>query len=186
MRPTGDGQSALLLFDVVEVLDQEKIGYAVIGAMAASVHGVVRASVDAGLVISLARQDFASLESKFKAIGLSASLREGDFEDPIPALLELMDGFDNRVDLLAGIRGLEPAAFGRVIEVTFQGAVLKVLGREDFIATKLFAGGPQDLIDAQNTIEVANGKLDMVLLRRVTQRFGPDALRALEMILNAR
>jgi hypothetical protein len=186
MRTTRDGQSALLLFDVVEVLNREKIDYAVIGAIAGSVHGVVRASVDADLVISIARKDFASLEGKFRAIGFSASLREGDFEDPIPALLELMDAYDNRVDLLAGILGLELAAFARAIDVPFQGEVLKVLGREDFIATKVFAGGPQDLIDAQNTIAVAGDNLDIVALRRITKLFGLDALRALEKILNAR
>jgi len=51
------------------------------------------------------------------------------------------------------------------------------------LTSSLFAGGPQDLID---TLEVADGTLDLGLLRRVTQRFGADALRALEAMLNAR
>jgi hypothetical protein len=33
---------------------------------------------------------------------------------------------------------------------------------------------------------VDDGTLDLLLLRRVTQRFGADALRALETILKAR
>jgi hypothetical protein len=44
------------LLDVVALLQTEKIAYAVIGAMAASVHGVVRAGIDADAVLSLTAQ----------------------------------------------------------------------------------------------------------------------------------
>ena len=53
MTTTGPGQSALLLLDAVSVLTSDGIDYAVIGALAASVHGVVRASVDADAVLSI-------------------------------------------------------------------------------------------------------------------------------------
>ena len=38
MRASGPGQSALLLLDVIGILISEKIEYAVVGAMAASVY----------------------------------------------------------------------------------------------------------------------------------------------------
>jgi hypothetical protein len=47
MRTTRSGESALLLLDAIDVLGAQKIEYAVVGALAASVHGVVRASMDA-------------------------------------------------------------------------------------------------------------------------------------------
>ena len=53
MKATGPGQSTLLLLDVVKVLNKYQISYAVIGALAASFYGVVRASLDADAVISL-------------------------------------------------------------------------------------------------------------------------------------
>src|SRR5271167_4100822 len=56
VRSTGVGQSALLLLDAIAVLSSEGIDYAVIGAMAASIYGVVRASIDADAVLSLGRQ----------------------------------------------------------------------------------------------------------------------------------
>jgi hypothetical protein len=185
MRTTRTGQSALLLFDVVALLNRENIEYAVVGAIAASVHGVVRASIDADVVLSIEVSKLKSLEHLFKGIGFATELREGEFNDPIPALLELSDAYENRVDLLAGIRGLEHAAFARAIEVGFQGEILKVLGREDFIGTKVFAGGPQDIVDAQNAISVADDALDVSLLRRIANRFGPDAISALEKLLIA-
>ncbi len=41
MRAIRAGQSALLLLDAVDVLAARKIPYAVIGAMIASVHGIL-------------------------------------------------------------------------------------------------------------------------------------------------
>jgi hypothetical protein len=54
------------------------------------------------------------------------------------------------VDLLGGLRGLDPKAFSRGIEVPFLGDTLRFVGREDFIAMKCFADGPQDLLDAKD------------------------------------
>jgi len=47
MRAQRPGESALLLLDAIEILVRQDVPYAVMGAMAASVHGVVRASMDA-------------------------------------------------------------------------------------------------------------------------------------------
>jgi predicted nucleotidyltransferase len=65
-------------------------------------------------------------------------LRYGDSDDPIGAVLALSDRHDNCVDLLVGIRGLDPGAFARAAEVPFQGSSLRVIELEDFIAMKLF------------------------------------------------
>jgi len=51
--------------------------------MAASVHGVVRASVDADAVLSLTAAELGSLERKFKAASFETDLRRGDPDDPI-------------------------------------------------------------------------------------------------------
>ena len=182
MRATGPGQSSLLLLDVVELLNSEKIEYAVVGAMAASIHGVVRASFDADAVLRVTVQRAADLERKLVQSGFQCQLNRGDFSDPIPALLSLADPFRNRVDLLIGLRGLEAEAFSRAISIPFQGTTLCVIGREDFIAMKVFAGGPQDLADARATLAAA-GPLDMELLRRLADRYGKDASAALDKLL---
>ena len=103
MRAKGPGESALLLLDVVDILSLEGIDYAVIGAMAASLHGVVRASVDADAVIRATFQRLRELETRCAAAGLRTELRRGDEDDPVPALLALGDEH-GRVDLLAGLR----------------------------------------------------------------------------------
>jgi predicted nucleotidyltransferase len=183
VRTTGPGQSALLLLDAIQVLTREKIEYAVIGAMAASIHGVVRASVDADVVLSLASQRRPSLEEQFKHAGFETESRVGDPDDPIPALLQLTDSFENRVDLLIGLRGLEPEAFLRAVEVPFQGAALRVISREDFIAMKVFAAGPQDMVDAKNAILGAGESLDVALVKRLAKRFGRSTSERLQKLL---
>ncbi len=184
MRTQRSGQSALLLLDVVDILEQAQTGYAVIGALAASVHGAVRASMDADLVLSTGTQELGALKHALEAAGFDTVLNRGGFDDPIPAMLRLNDVHGNRVDLLAGIRGLEPAAFSRTVDIPFQGRTLHFIGREDFIAMKTFAGGPQDLVDAARALAAAGQHLDMALLQRLCRRYGSDAAVALEKLLN--
>jgi len=77
-----------------------------------------------------------------------------------------------RVDLLAGLRGLDRLALSRSITVPFLGGSLRVIGREDFIAMKCFAGGHQDIADAVQALKTTDHPLDLAILRWTTRRFG--------------
>lgn len=183
MRTKVSGESALLLLDVIAVLRRHSIDYAVIGAMAAAVHGVIRASQDADIVVSLAVRDVRQVQRAFLEAGFSVQLRRGDSDDPIQAVLELEDGFENRVDVLVGIKGLGKGTFDRAVEVTFSGESLRVVSREDFIAMKLYAGGPQDLSDAKQVLAISAGLLDLSSLRMITTKYGRVAVANLDAIL---
>lgn len=184
MRAQRPGQSALLLVDAIEILRQERVEYAVIGAFALAVHGIVRASMDADVLLYTTPRRLTELHARFEQMGFGAEFRQGDSEDPVPAMLGLSDNHGNRVDLLAGLRGLDPLVFSRTIEVSFYGERLRIVGREDFIAMKCFAGGPQDLLDARSALKSGNGPVDLDLLRFVTRRFGLETVDRLEQILN--
>jgi len=183
MRTKRAGQSALLLLDAVEVLEREKVDYAVIGAFALSAHGVVRASTDVDVLVFTTPQHLAMLRARFQRAGFDTELRHGEADDPIPAMLILSDSHNNHVDLLGGLRGMDPAIFSRTVEVPFKGIDLRIAGREDFIAMKCFAGGPQDILDAQSAYRSAQSPVDLDLLRAVTRRFGRDAADNLEQVL---
>jgi len=183
MRATRSGESLLLLLDALDLLDGRKVRYAVIGAVAASLHGVVRASLDADLLLSADLRGAQNLERDFQAGGFRTRLRLGELEDPIPGLLQLSDAYGNRVDLLLGLRGLEPQAFSRTVEVPFQGRTVRFIGREDFIAMKAFAGGPLDLVDAARAILAAGPSLDIGLVRRLAEQYGRQASEALDRLL---
>jgi hypothetical protein len=184
MRTQRPGESALLLLDAVDVLRREGVRYAVIGAMAASVHGAVRASMDADAVVSLPAHRLGEIEHAFRSAGFETELRQGDTDDPIGAVLALSDSHGNRVDLLAGLRGMEPGAYTRMLEIPFHNEQLQVIGREDFIAMKLFAGGPQDIADARHALAAAPESVDVDLLRRLAASYGHAALVALDKLLS--
>lgn len=183
MRTRRAGQSALLLLDAVEVLEHEKIDYAVIGAFALSAHGMVRASTDVDVLLFTTSQRLAKLRTRFQRAGFDTEWRTGETDDPIPAMLILIDNHNNRVDLLGGLRGMDPAIFSRTVEVPFMDVNLRIVGREDFIAMKCFAGGPQDILDAESAYRSAQGPVDLDLLRAVARRFGREAADRLEQIL---
>jgi predicted nucleotidyltransferase len=72
----------------------------------------------------------------------------------------------------------------RTRQVRLAGAVLEIVGREDFIAMKAFAGGPLDLADARAVIEQDRRSLDVELLRRLAQRFGRETVNAVESLIS--
>lgn len=184
MRTKASGESTLLLLDAVEILRAENVEYAVIGALAASVHGAIRASLDADALLSLGISALAGLERRFRIAGFVTELRRGDIDDPISAVLTLRDGFENRVDLLVGIRGFDPAAFSRTFEVPFGGESLRFVGLEDFVSMKAFAGGPKDLADARSALEAASEPPNLNLLRKLAARYGAATVRSLESLLS--
>jgi len=183
VRTTQAGQSALLLLDVVEILQSENIDYAVIGAFALSVFGVVRATTDVDALLFVTLRRLTQLGTVFGQGGFGTELRQGDATDPIPSMLVLSDEHGNIVELLGGLRGMDPQVFARTLAITFRDQQLRIVGREDFIAMKCFAGGPQDLLDAHSAYQAAMGPIDLDLLRAVTRRFGREAADKLEQVL---
>jgi len=183
MRASGPGESARLLLDVVDVLVARSIDYAVVGALAASLHGAGRASLDADLVVSASVTEGTGINEALKRAGLTTEFRRGDLEDAIPGLVRVSDSFGNQVDVLLGIRGLDPKAFSRTVEVPLEGTLLRFVGREDFIAMKVAAGGPIDLVDAGSAIAADPKSLDVELVRNLGLRFGASASASLERML---
>ena len=177
------GQSALLMADVAEFPAKQGVRYEVISAMAAAVHGVVRASLDAHAVVLLQIREAHVLRQSLIEKGYDATLRTGDVDDPIPGLLEIKDRRGNRVDLLIGLRGMDPELMNRTRQVRLAETLLEIVGREDFVAMNVFDGGPVDLSDARAVIDLDRESLDLELLRRLAQRFSRDAARTVEDLI---
>jgi uncharacterized nucleotidyltransferase DUF6036 len=183
VRTSKGGQSALLLLDVVEILRREKVDYAVIGAFALTVLGVIRASTDVDALLFTKPGRLAKLERPFERAGFDTELRIAEADDPVSGMLVLSDDFGNRVELLGGLRNMDTEILSRTLAVKFRNETLRIVGREDFVAMKCFAGGPQDLLDARSAYQAAPGPIDLDLLRTVTRRFGREAADRLEEIL---
>src|SRR5438128_9368248 len=106
MRVSGPGEPAHLLLDVVDVLNELGITYALVGGLAVSYYGVPRYTDDADMAIWLkdTGKSIRDLTDHLLAVGYSAKLRRGDIDDPIFASILITDQHNNRVDLLFGIR----------------------------------------------------------------------------------
>ena len=183
MRARRAGQSLLLLLDVVDFLRKSAIDNLVIGAVAAAAHGAVRATTDADALVSLSVTEMSQLEGALSKAGFATELRRGGADDPIASVLVVSDRFGNRVDLLGGLRGFDRTAFSRAVPFKFKRATLSLVGPEDFVAMKCFAGAPLDLQDAQQVLRKNDPPINLDLLRPLTRRYGRDAADNLEKLL---
>ncbi len=163
MKINGPGESSLLLLKVIKRLDQWKIPYAIIGAFAASFHGFVRASLDADAVISVEghEEKLGRLTAVLKKDGSKIELRRGDAQDPIRSVVHVQDKFQNRVDLLTGIRGMNEDVFDRAVTASFVDASVKIISVEDFVAMKIFASSSRDIQDVVGVLKIGVGKISL-------------------------
>jgi predicted nucleotidyltransferase len=81
---------------------------------------------------------------------------------------------------------MDPDLLGRTTQVSLAGSPLEIVGREDFIALKAFAGGPVDLADARAVIAQGEGSLDLDLLRRLARRFSSATAQLVEDLIAGR
>lgn len=185
MRAKQAGQSALLLLDVIDLLKAHNIPYAVVGAFAVSFYGIVRASLDADAVISLAQSDVSAekLKRLLEKSSLKAFIRRADADDPLKGLMLIEDKFGNQVDLILGIKGMDSHVFSRVKKGKFQKENIDVIGPEDLIAMKLFAGSGKDLNDVIGILEVSKKEINFALLKKVIKSYGSDAQKRLDQVL---
>lgn len=182
---TGPGQSVKLLVELIPVMDRLHISYAIIGALAAAYYGIVRASIDADVVLFLrGDQDLREqLTEQLKALPVNVQYREGDLFDPVAGVLVLSDQFGNRVDLLLGIHGLGVDAIERTATAELDQVRVNIIGLEDFIAMKVFAGSAQDLQDARSAIKVSRERINYSLLRTLAAIYGEEEAGKLEELL---
>lgn len=178
--------SPQLLHQVGESLDEERVPWAAIGALAVAYHGWVRASLDSDALITLrgTGSDLQGLAAKLRGRGWTVEARTGEPGDPLAFVIRITDDRQNQVDLI-GIAGLDPGFFQRSIEADLDGLALKVASAEDLVALKIYAGGPMDLEDAAKVMEVAGPSLDRNLLLGLCADFGEEAEKRARTLLKA-
>jgi len=185
MRATAYGQSALLLLDIIDILKTQKIPYAIIGAMAVSYYGLPRASMDADAVISLKKNtsSIADLKEVLSLCDFNVIVKMGGCGDPLTGIILIEDKFGNQVDLILGIKGMQPSAFKRIKKDFFQDTKINMIGVEDFIAMKIFAGGQKDINDIKGVLEISKENINYELLRELTSFYGEKELSVLEDLI---
>jgi hypothetical protein len=152
-------------------------GYALIGALAVSARGKPRATHDIDLLLSADLSYFTdALPQLAEQMGGRCELHKGAQGDPIADLARIYDEQGNPViDCLRAqwkwedemIQAAEPISLGEI--------QIPVPKPEDLVVLKLRAGGPQDLLDAEELVKVVTlKKLDRQRLTAMAKRANVD------------
>jgi hypothetical protein len=152
---------------VITYLESRRVPCALIGGVALSVHGIARATLDVDLLVA----DPAILKRAFWAAGGALGtpeIRRGDADDPLAGIVRFARRREP-VDVLVG-RGLwTRKILTRRQHLQIGRTSLPVVDRADLVLLKLFAGGPQDLLDVELLLAADAGDLAEAVQKRVRE-----------------
>ena len=158
---------------------QVNLRFALLGGLAVSTWGVVRATQDIDLIADCEPSPIrnpalrAKIKKSLEEHNCFVEWRVGDYEDPIPLLLRVtLPPARARVgaDILWAHKVWQREAVERAIGVEFENTEISVLHPEDLILMKLDAGGPQDLLDVKELLMVGQPHLNLNRLRKLASR----------------
>ena len=156
----------MFILEVSKALEKNKVKYAIVGGYALSFHGIVRATVDVDLVISMSRTQLKNAETALQSIGLTSRLPLNatdiakfrkeyiekrnliawsfvDFRDPMRMVDILL------TDSLTSFR-VENFMVGK--------SKVQVVSLKDLLRMKQKSKRPKDQLDVQSIKELLNEK----------------------------
>lgn len=152
--------------------------YAVMGGLAVSTWGTVRATQDIDVLADATPSPLraASVETRlarfWEAKKWRVEWRRGAADDPVPLLVRLGPPACRHlwIDVVWVHRQWQRNALQRAVPIRIATTEMPVVHPEDLILLKLAAGGPQDLLDVEGIVSAAPPELDMARLRRRAER----------------
>ncbi|MFZ4404738.1 MAG: hypothetical protein ACOYOK_11605 [Pseudobdellovibrionaceae bacterium] len=148
----------MFLYDITDALQKEKIPFCIVGGYAMALHGMVRATMDVDLVLSLKLEIFEKAESCFKSLGLTSRIPVRA-QDIIKMRKEYIQNRNlvawSFVDFKNPSRQLDILITKDIKDLKWQtiplaGRKIPVVGLESLLKMKLESGRPQDLLDIEN------------------------------------
>jgi len=139
-----------LVGEVAAYLGKRRIKCALIGGEALAVHGVARATLDSDLLVATSdvlRGPFWSDLSPAATV----EIRRGDPDDPLAGAARIHRRTE-QTDVIVGRPWVRPM-LDRGLRIRIGSDDLPVVDRADLILLKLFAAGPQDLLDVRLLLE---------------------------------
>lgn len=158
-----------LLDGLLARLAAQEIPAALIGGMALAAYGVSRATEDIDLLVldrAVLGKDFWAGEESYEV-----DIRRGDLDDPLAGVVRVR-GEGEVVDLVVGREPWMKGVLDRRVEVPLGSRVLPAVSRADLVLLKLFAGGPQDLLDIELLLAADRGGLQEEIEGRLEGRSG--------------
>ena len=166
------------LFQQTSSTLQIQCRFAVIGGLAVSTWGTVRATQDIDVLADSTPSPIrtATLREEMSQLweekNWQHEWRIGAGDDPIPLLTGLVCPASGQltVDVLWAHKQWQRNALKRAIAIRVARTPLPIIQPEDLILLKLEAGGPQDLLDVEGILVATPPELDLARLRRSAAR----------------
>ena len=139
------------LRSVAVTLDKLHVPFALIGGMAVGARGPVRATKDVDFLVDWPLHEGAKLAQSLTENHLLSTFHKGLADDPVAGVIRTivpLAPFTGTCDILFPIKKWQLQAVSRATRVDMGGFVIPVAQADDLFLLKLFAGGPQDLLDA--------------------------------------
>lgn len=144
--------------EFIELLNEHKVKYLIIGGYAVNFHGYPRYTRDIDFWLWMTKENIQNLIQAISQFGFgSLNLEIEDFMTP-ENIIQL--GYEPyRIDLLVDVDGVDfEECFERRIEVELDGVDLKFMSLQDLITAKKKTGRLQDLADAEQLEKIKEKK----------------------------
>lgn len=149
------------LHKVAATLEKLHVPYALIGGLAVIVRGVGRATKDVDFLLDFPLQQGQALAQLLNDNGLPATFRRGGADDPIVGVIRITlstAGDPIQCDILFPSKAWQAEAVRNAAPVALEGIAIPVVTTDYLFLLKLFAGGPQDLLDAAQLLKLQSGE----------------------------
>jgi hypothetical protein len=136
--------------EFIELLNENKVKYLVVGGYAVAFHGHPRYTKDLDLWIGLSPENANKILDALKKFGFgSLGLKPDDFLES-DQIIQL--GYPpNRIDILTTLKDLHfEDCYKAKVEVEIQGLHINFIDIENLKKNKMATGRPQDLADSEN------------------------------------
>jgi hypothetical protein len=142
---------------IAATLESLQAPYALIGGFALMARGIVRATKDVDFLVDLPLSEGKSLAQSLERKGLHATFQRGAADDPVSGVIRVtLPARTDPVqcDILFPSRGWQAVAVRNATTVSLGGFDVPVVQGPDLFLLKLYAGGPQDLMDAAQLLKL--------------------------------
>lgn len=170
---------------VVDFLTAHGYRYAIIGGIALSQWGIVRATFDADIKVLVPNYDYATARAELRAAFPQPARPEGP-ENPLIVDV-LVEGVT--VDLLLALPGYEELIIQRAIQRDLGGWSVQICSAEDLIIQKVVAGREKDWLDVEALLIEQRGHLDEAYIQEWLSQFtealeNPEILARYQQVLS--
>jgi len=161
----------------VAFLDGHGYRYAIIGGVALSQWGVIRATYDVGIKVLVPNQDYAAVRTDLR----SAFPQPARLQAPRNPLIVAVEIDEVIVDFLLAVPGYDELIVERAAQRDLGGWRAPVCSPEDLVIQKAVAGRGKDWLDLEGLLAAQYGKLDYAYIEDWLRQFAealdnPDML----------